>query len=79
MKAMRLVVPSNAQYAIQQLGNAAGVCFDDRQIVDVPLRTNAQLDAAKFLEKSFAEEGLSTSLRNGANAVNVYSVNVIDV
>lgn len=79
MKIMRLVVPSVAGYAIQQLGDAAGVQFDDRQIVDVPIRTDQQLLAARSLEQSFQHHGMSGELRNGKNAVTVYSVSVIDI
>jgi len=79
VKIMRLVVPSNCTYAIQQLGNAEGVSFDDRQVVDVPLRTDEQLDAARRLENRFRHGGLSVELRNGANAVSVYSLEVVDI
>lgn len=79
MKAMRLVVPSTAQYAIQHLGNAAGVQFDDRQVVDVPLRTEQQIAGARYLEHMFLHEGMSGALRNGPNAVAVYSVAVVDL
>jgi hypothetical protein len=79
MKVMRLVVPSDAAYAIRQLGDIAGVSFDDRQIVDVPLQTNEQVDGARDLEHRFKNEKLSTTLRNGANAVTVHSLEVIDI
>ena len=79
MKVMRLVVPSVAGYTIQQLGNIVSVCFDDRQIVDVPLRTNEQVVRARELEHQFKDEKLSNTLRNGPNAVTVHSLEVIDI
>jgi hypothetical protein len=79
MKVMRLVVPSDAGYAIRQLGNIAGVSFDDRQIVDVPLQTDEQVVAARDLEHRFKNEKLSSTIRNGANAVTIYSLEVIDI
>lgn len=78
-KALRIVVPSTAQYAIQHLGIAAGVQFDDRQIVDVPLRTEEQIAGARYLEHMFLHEGMSSALRNGPNAVTVYSVKIVDL
>ncbi len=79
MKVMRLVVPSEAGYAILQLGKIVGESFDNIQIVDVPLRTEAQVVAARNLQHRFRHEGLSKELRNGANAIAVHSLEVIDI
>lgn len=78
MKVMRIVVPSTASYAIQHLSREAGVEIDDRQVVDVPLRTDEQVAAVKELQNRFQFEGLSRELRNGPNAVTVYSCDIID-
>lgn len=73
---IRLQVPSTIGYTIRQLSEHAGVEFGDRQIVDVPLQTEQQIEAARKLESQFAS-GLSGQLRNGPNAVTVYSCEVI--
>jgi hypothetical protein len=78
-KVMRIVVPSSAEYAIRQLGLHIGVEFDNRQVVDVPLRTPEQIEGARKLQNQFEHSGLSITLRNGPNAVQVYSCEVVDL
>lgn len=77
MLVMRLEVASVHGYVIQQLSSHAGVRFDDREVIDVPLRTNEQIQAARELEDEFNEDGLSGRLRNGPNAVTVYSCRLV--
>lgn len=77
MLAMRLVVQSVHGYVIQQLSNHAGVNFDDREVIDVPLKNNEQVQAARELEAEFKEDGLSGKLRNGPNAITVISCEVV--
>jgi len=78
MHVLRLVVPSNHTYLIKQIGDAVGFQFDDRQVVDVPLRTPEQKNAADAFCKDMAD-GLGTKLRNGPNAVIVYSAEVVEI
>jgi hypothetical protein len=78
-KVMRLVVPATCDYAIRQLGAHVGVEFDNRQVVDVPLRTPEQIEKARKLQNEFERCGLSITLRNGPNAVVVYSCEVVDI
>jgi hypothetical protein len=79
MKVMRIVVPSASEYTIRQLGKVAGVAFDAKEVVDVPLRTPEQIEAARTLEIKFKHNGLSTELRNGPNAVIVQTLEVVDL
>jgi hypothetical protein len=79
MYVMRLEVASVHGYAIQQLGNYAGVKFDEREVIDVPLRSNQQISAARQLEQEFSEDGLSGNLRNGPNAVTIYSCKLVKI
>lgn len=79
MKVMRIVVPAACEYSIQQLSRHAGVNFDARQVVDVPLRTHEQYHAAKILQQQFELMNLSADLRNGPNAVTVYGCTVVDI
>lgn len=79
MKVLRLVVPSTIPYILNVLSETAGVQFDDRMVVDVPLTKPGQLSAAYELESRFAHSKLSTELRNGPNAIAVYEAKVIDL
>jgi hypothetical protein len=72
-------VQSDIQYVLNVLSGVANVPFDDRQVVDVPLRTEQQVEAARILEFGFKSGNLSNDLRNGANAVCIYGAEVIDL
>lgn len=77
MYVMRLVVPSVHGYAINQLSSHAGVAFDDREVIDVPLKTQEQIQAARELAEEFKTDNLSGQLRNGPNAVSIYSCELV--
>lgn len=79
MKVMRLILASEVTYVLNVLSEAVGNQFDDRRVVDIPLRTEMQVKSAKWLEKKFIEDNFSTVLRNGSNAITVYGVSVIDL
>lgn len=79
MEVMRLIVPSVCGYAIRQLSAHIGTEFDDRQVVDVPLKTEQQVRAARALESQFVIDGLSSELRNGPNAVQIFSCSVVEI
>lgn len=74
---MKLEVPSVHEYPIRQLGQYIGTKFDEREVINVPLRTTEQIQAARELEKEFKQDGLSGKLRNGPNAVTIYSLELI--
>lgn len=79
MKVLRLEVPSFCSYALRVLSDESGVVFEDRQIVDIPIRSDEQLDAARRIQEGFVSGNLATKLRNGKNAVCVYAGHVVDV
>lgn len=79
MWVMRLVVQSVHGYVIQQLSDHSGVKFDDREVIDVPLRSTEQIQAARELELEFRDDNLSGKLRNGPNAITVISCEVVKI
>ena len=78
-KCMRLVVPSSVSYILGVLSELSKVQFPDKQVVDVPLETSEQVTAANKLAAWMEQHDGRTYLRNSPNAVDVYSVEVIDL
>ena len=79
MKCMRLIVPSQIGYTLGVLSSVARTTFPDRQVVDVPLQNAEQVESARKLAEWFAHEDGRSQLRNCPSAVDVYSVEVIDL
>ena len=78
-KCLRLVVPSQITYTLNVLSSCCGVTFPDKQVVDVPLETREQVDNARKLAQWFVENDGRTVLRNCPSAVDVYSIEMIDL
>jgi len=78
-KAMRLVVPSQIAYTLNVLSSCCGVAFPDRQVVDVPQETPEQVENARKLSRWFNEQDGRAQLRNCPSAIDVYSIELIDL
>jgi len=79
MRVLRLIVASDITYVLNVLSEAVGVTFDDRRVIDIPLRTPEQEEAAVNLQHRFRSENYSSVLRNGPNAIAVYAATVVEI
>ena len=79
MRVLRLIVASEITYVLNVLSEAVGETFDDRRVIDIPLRTANQEAAAVNLQYKFRSENFSAVLRNGPNAIVVYAATVVEI
>lgn len=79
MQVMRLTVPSQIRYTLDVLSRRQRTVFPDRQLIDVPLYDDAQLNAARELERDFHVHNVRGELRDSLNAIDVYDVRVVEV